>query len=75
MTKRLTYRVYWEIAEDVRRRIRAGEYPPGSALPSYRALARSYDVSIGTAQRAIRLLRTQGLARGVPGRGVFVTRR
>jgi GntR family transcriptional regulator len=69
MTRPLTYR---QIAADVGRRIRAGQYPPGTAIPSYRDLARLYGVSTSTAQRSVRVLRDLGLAMGVPGRGVFV---
>jgi GntR family transcriptional regulator len=72
MARALTYR---EIADDLHRRIRIGEYPPGSALPQYPDLAGSYGVSVSTAQRAIMLLRDRGLVTGVPGRGVFVTGR
>ena len=72
MARALTYR---EIADDVARRIQADEYPPGSALPQYHEMARSYGVSVSTAQRAVMLLRDRGLVTGVPGRGVFVTRR
>lgn len=66
---RLTYR---QIAEDIAERIQTGEYPPGSALPSYRALAEMYSVSVSTAQQALRLLRDRGLTRSELGRGVFV---
>jgi DNA-binding GntR family transcriptional regulator len=69
MSRALTYR---EIADDLHRRIRIGEYPPGSALPQYQDLAGSYGVSVSTAQRAVMLLRDRGLVLGVPGRGVFV---
>lgn len=69
MTRRLTY---MQIADDISTRIAAGEYPPGSQLPSYGQLATLYSVSISTAQRAILVLRTRGDAVGEPGRGVFV---
>jgi GntR family transcriptional regulator len=70
MTVPLTYR---HIADDIQARIEAGEYPPGSAIPSYRELSRIYTVSMATAQRAVRVLRERGVARGMRGRGVFVT--
>lgn len=53
-------------------RIEAGEYPPGSRLPTYRELADLYSVSYATAQRAIGTLRDRGIVRGQQGRGVFV---
>jgi GntR family transcriptional regulator len=63
---------YRTIAEDVRRRIARGVYPPGSRIPSYRDLAGLYGVSVATAQRAVRVLRVAGAAVGMQGRGVFV---
>jgi GntR family transcriptional regulator len=66
---------YRTIAEDVQRRIQLGEYPPGSKIPSYSGLARLYGVSVATAQRAVRVLRLDGTAFGMQGRGVFVSRK
>jgi len=71
VNKRLSYR---QIAADLLARIGAGEYPPGAAIPSYRQLSRTYGVSMGTAQSAVRLLRLLGVLYGVAGRGVFVSR-
>ena len=67
--ERLTYR---GIALDLERRIIAGDYPPGSRLPSYRELAELYSVSPTTGQAAIRELRAMGYTETVLGRGVFV---
>jgi DNA-binding GntR family transcriptional regulator len=67
--ERLTYR---GIALDLERRIVAGEYPPGSQLPSYRELADLYSVSPTTGQAAIRELRAMGYTDTVLGVGVFV---
>lgn len=69
MPARMTYR---DIADDLAARIKAGEYKPGDKLPTYPQLADLYSVSYATAQRAITTLRDRGLARGEPGRGVFV---
>lgn len=69
MPRRLTQR---QIAVDLAERIRNGEYPPGSQLPSYRQLADLYSVSVSTAQRVILILSVQGLVQGEPGRGTFV---
>lgn len=66
----LTYR---EIAEDLTRRIEAGEYAATDGrLPSYSQIASLYSVSVATAQRAITLLNDRGTTVGVPGRGVWV---
>ncbi|WP_433117245.1 winged helix-turn-helix domain-containing protein [Micromonospora sp. CA-246542] len=61
-----------ELLDDLRGKIKDGTYPPGSQLPSGRALADSYDVSHSTIQRAVATLREQGVLVGRPGRGVFV---
>ncbi len=63
---------YAQIAEDLTDRIEAGEYRPDQRLPSYAELANLYGVSVSTASRAIAILRAQGVAYGVPGRGVYV---
>jgi DNA-binding GntR family transcriptional regulator len=68
----LTYR---QIADDLTDRIRRGEYPPGSELPSYNALADLYSVSYSTAARAYALLRDRRTVVGSPGRSVRVADR
>ena len=64
--------VYLQIAAVLRGQIDSGEIPPGSFLPSLRAISEQYEVARMTAERAIGLLRAEGLVRGVPGRGVIV---
>ncbi|MEU2612901.1 winged helix-turn-helix domain-containing protein [Micromonospora sp. NPDC007271] len=61
-----------ELLDDLLSKIKDGTYPPGSQLPSGRALADSYDVSQSTISRAVARLRQQGVLVGRPGRGVFV---
>lgn len=61
-----------EIVADLLERIKLGEYPPGTRLPSYRDLAVLYDVGLTTISMVIRLLRARGAVHGVPGRGVYV---
>lgn len=62
-----------ELLDDLLSKIKDGTYPPGSQLPSGRALADEYDVSQSTISRAVARLRQQGVLVGRPGRGVFVT--
>ncbi|MER7167735.1 winged helix-turn-helix domain-containing protein [Micromonospora sp. NPDC000207] len=64
-----------ELLDDVQRKIAEGKLPPGSQLPSGRAMADEYGVSHSTIQRAIATLRKQGVLVGRPGRGVFVAER
>jgi GntR family transcriptional regulator len=69
MQPHLTYR---QIADDLQRRIEAGEYPPGTAIPSYNQLSRMYGMSVSTVQKSVALLEDRGVAMGRPGVGVFV---
>ncbi|WP_089011507.1 winged helix-turn-helix domain-containing protein [Micromonospora inositola] len=61
-----------ELLDDLLSKIKDGTYPPGSQLPSGRALAAEYDVSQSTISRAVATLRERGVLVGRPGRGVFV---
>jgi DNA-binding GntR family transcriptional regulator len=60
------------VAEDLRASIAAGDFQPGEKLPSGRDLARRYGVALMTMQRALGLLRDEGLVASYQGRGVFV---
>jgi GntR family transcriptional regulator len=66
--------VYVQVADDLRRRITAGEYAPGQRLPSAEDLHEIYDVAPNTARKALLLLREEGLAVMTHGRGTFVRR-
>jgi DNA-binding GntR family transcriptional regulator len=63
-----------QIAADLRRAIRAGEFAPGDQLPSTPELARRYNVARQTAQRALDVLRVEGLIVTRAGTGAFVSR-
>jgi GntR family transcriptional regulator len=63
---------YAAIAADLRARIVAGEWPPGTALPSEQALAAQQGVAMATLRRALELLAAQGVVERVHGRGTFV---
>ena len=64
---------YQQAAARIRERIQAGELGP--RLPSYMTLAHELGVSPMTVQRAIGVLRDEGLIVTIPGRGVFVADR
>jgi len=66
---------YLVIAAELRAKIEAGEYRPGDALPSITTLAQEYGVAKTTAQKALQVLKDEGLARGVHGWGTLVTER
>ncbi|WP_236589475.1 GntR family transcriptional regulator [Ramlibacter aurantiacus] len=63
---------YAAIAAGLRERIAAGEWPPGTALPSEQVLAAQQGVAMATLRRALELLAAQGLLERVHGRGTFV---
>ena len=60
------------LADALRQRVVAGEWPPGSALPAETVLAAEHGVALGTLRRAFELLATQGLIERRHGRGTFV---
>jgi|HubBroStandDraft_6_1064221.scaffolds.fasta_scaffold22410_7 GntR family transcriptional regulator len=66
--------MYEQVAAHLEARIRAGELPPGSRLPGERGLASEYGVAIGTARKAIGLLRARGLVATRAALGSFVAR-
>jgi DNA-binding GntR family transcriptional regulator len=61
---------YAQVANDVARRIKAGEIK--DKLPSERDLADEYQVAYTTVRRAMEVLRERGLIRTAHGRGTFV---
>jgi GntR family transcriptional regulator len=63
---------YEEIADSLRERIAAGEFPPGSRLPSRRELIEEYAVTEPVIDRAMQILRVLGITETLPGVGVFV---
>lgn len=56
---------------DLRRRIDAGEWRSGQALPTVAALSAHYRVSPGAVSRALKRLEADGLVRIVPRWGTF----
>lgn len=62
---------YRQIADDLRTRIEAGEFPPGSQLPTKAELMASYRVALTTVNNAIGVLRELGLAETRQGRGMY----
>lgn len=60
------------IADALDTAIAAGNLPPGTRLPTHRALARLLGVSVGTITRAYALATERQLISGEVGRGTFV---
>lgn len=63
---------YVRIADDLRKRIKAGNLRRGDRLPSEREICEQWDVSNITARAAIAALRGEGLVESVRGKGTFV---
>ncbi|MEU4772991.1 GntR family transcriptional regulator [Micromonospora sp. NPDC023644] len=61
-----------QLADELRTRIRAGDYPPGALLPSETRLSQEHGVGRGTVRRAVGLLRAEGLVDVASGRGTRV---
>ena len=64
--------VYLQLAALLRSMIESGEIPPDRPLPSVKSMMQTYGVAQGTAERAVRILKEEGLVRTVIGKGVYV---
>jgi len=62
------------IRASILQEIESGQYPPGTKIPSIRAISRSSGVSTLTVARAIKQLTAEGVLRPEHGRGCFVER-
>ncbi|TCP68792.1 GntR family transcriptional regulator [Baia soyae] len=65
--------IYQQIQEQLSQLILSGQLPPGSPLPSIRALAIDLSCSIITTKRAYQELEQKGLIVVKQGRGTFVS--
>jgi GntR family transcriptional regulator len=61
-----------QIAAEMRALILSGDMAPGSRLPSVRVLMETHGVVNQTVQRALQVLKDEGLITGKAGAGVFV---
>jgi len=64
--------MYLQLMDQIRRRIAAGDWPPGHELPSIRALAADVEVSVITVKRAYLELEREGVIVTRQGKGSFV---
>ncbi|MEU5126496.1 winged helix-turn-helix domain-containing protein [Streptomyces mobaraensis] len=60
------------MAARIRDQIMSGHLDPGSKLPSTQQLMDEYGVVGTTVQKALQLLKAEGIVVGRPGKGVFV---
>ena len=65
--------LYAQLAAILRGQIERGELT--GRVPSIKTLAQQHGVAMGTAERALVLLRDEGTIKVVIGRGAFVARR
>jgi DNA-binding GntR family transcriptional regulator len=67
--------VYQQLVAVLTRRIEAGVYAPGRAIPSEKALGQEFGVGRDTVRRVVDILRDEGLIFTVPHRGSYVAER
>ncbi|MEU0530135.1 GntR family transcriptional regulator [Amycolatopsis tolypomycina] len=66
---------FQQVAAVLKASILTGTYQPGDRLPSYTELASQYGVAAMTAQKAVGVLRDEGLVVSRQGKGSFVRQR
>ncbi|MGI5274896.1 winged helix-turn-helix domain-containing protein [Nonomuraea sp. CA-218870] len=64
-----------QVADEIKRRIEAGQYSPGMPIPAERRLAEELGLSIKTIRRAVAELRDEGVLETLPQKGTFVVDR
>ena len=67
--------VWRQVADELKRRIEAGQYRPGAPLPSERRLAEELGVAVGSIRRATAALVEEGVLRVLPRKGVYPVER
>lgn len=73
MVTRQVEPAFRRVAHDLRSQLRAGTFPPDTALPTEVTIAEGHSVSRQTVRRAFQDLVAEGLVFRVPGRGTFAT--
>lgn len=63
---------YEEVADDLRERILAGEYPPRTTIPAIPRIMQTYEIGRNTALHAVSLLVEEGLVVVKRSKGTFV---
>lgn len=63
---------YLQVADILAERIRSGQYPKDSRIPTESELVEEFEVGRNTARRAVEALRQRGLVETVPTRGSYV---
>ena len=72
LNRRSPIPLYYQLVEQIREQIRAGELAPGAQLPPERVLSERHGISRMTARQAITYLIREGTVISEHGRGTFV---
>lgn len=64
-----------QLADELRRLIASGQIQPHRPIPSKRQLTEEYGVAGATVDKAVQLLKDEGLVRTVIGMGIYVVER
>lgn len=65
--------IWQQVADELRRRIKAGEYQPGMPIPAELRLKDELGVSLNSIRHAVKVLREEGWLETLPAKGTFVT--
>jgi GntR family transcriptional regulator len=65
---------YRQLAAYLRGQIQSGEIPPDRPVPSKKTLQQRFGVAGNTIDKAIQLLKDEGLVHTIKGMGIYVTR-
>jgi DNA-binding GntR family transcriptional regulator len=63
---------YLQVVAKIRSDVQAGRLRPGDRVPSAREITREWRLSLATATKVLAALRSEGLARSIPGVGTVV---
>jgi GntR family transcriptional regulator len=63
---------YLQVADILAERIRSGQYPKDSRIPTESELTEEFEIGRNTARRAVEVLRERGLVETVKTRGSYV---
>jgi DNA-binding GntR family transcriptional regulator len=64
--------LFEQLVAAIKEMIASGEIAPGRAIPSKRTATQRWGVSTGTYDRAVRVLKEEGLVRNVRGKGLYL---
>lgn len=64
--------IYVRVADDLRAKLEAGQFPAGTFLPGELELSQAYGLSRGTVRKALSILAGEGRISRQPGRGTLV---